>query len=71
MLKIEILLKNSNLMLAVHRKSEIDADLLLEQILAVLPVEKTQLLRLTCERHPKTKVAVLNHEIAAVSLSEA
>jgi hypothetical protein len=71
MLKIEILLKNSNLMLAVHRKSEIDADLVFEQILAALQVEKIQLLKLTCERHAKTKVAVLNHEVAAVSLSEA
>jgi hypothetical protein len=70
MLKIEILLKNSNLMLAVQRKSEIDANLLFEQILAALPAEKNQLLQLTCDRHPKTKIAVLNHNIAAVSLAE-
>jgi hypothetical protein len=71
MLTIEIFLKNSDLTLAVHRKSEIDANLLFEQILAALPVETVQLLQLTCERHPKTKIAVLNHDVAAVSLIEA
>jgi hypothetical protein len=71
MLKIEISLKNSSFILVVHRKSEIDANLLFEQILAVLPIEKIQLIQLTCERHLKTKIAVLNHEVAAVSLSEA
>lgn len=71
MLKIELLLRNSNLMLVVHRKSEVDADLLFEQILAALNGEKLQLLKLTCERHPKTKIAVLNHHVAAVSLTNA
>lgn len=71
MLKIEILLRNSNLMLAVHRKSEVDANLLFEQILAVMHGETRQLLQLTCERHSKTKIAVLNHDVAAISLSDA
>lgn len=70
MLKIEILLRNSNLMLVVHRKSEVDANLLLEQVLAAMMGEKLQLLQLTCERHPKTKIAVLNHHVAAVSLTD-
>jgi hypothetical protein len=70
MLRIEIFLKNSDLMLAVQRKSEIDANLLFEQILAALPAEKVQLLQLTCDRHPKTKIAVLNRDIAAVSIAE-
>lgn len=70
MLKIEILLRNSNLMLAVHRKSEVDANLLFEKILAAIPGEKLQFLQLTCERHPKTKIAVLNHDVAAVSLTD-
>jgi hypothetical protein len=71
MLKIEILLRNSNLMLVVHRKSEADADLLFEQVLAAIGGEELQLLKLTCERHPKTKIAVLNHNVAAVSLTDA
>jgi hypothetical protein len=58
-------------MLAVHRKSEVDANLLFEQILAAIGGEKQQLLQLTCERHPKTKIAVLNHDVAAVSLTDA
>jgi len=49
MLKIEILLRNSNLMLVVHRKSEVDANLLFEQVLAALMGEKLQLLQLTCD----------------------
>ena len=71
MLRIEISLKNSNLMLVVHRKSESDADLLFNQIAAALNAEKNQLLQLTCERHPKTRIAILNHDVAAVSLTEA
>lgn len=70
MLKIEIWLRNSNLMLAVHRKSEVDANLLFEQVLAAIVGEKLQLLQLTCERHPKTKIAVLNYHVAAVSLTD-
>ncbi|MBD1842699.1 hypothetical protein H6F89_04595 [Cyanobacteria bacterium FACHB-63] len=70
MLKLEILLKNSNLMLAVHRKSEVDANLLFEQILAAIVGEKLQLLQLTCDRHPRTKIAVLNQNVAAVSLTD-
>ncbi|MBW4579135.1 MAG: hypothetical protein KME42_06115 [Tildeniella nuda ZEHNDER 1965/U140] len=57
-------------MLAVHRKSEVDANLLFEQILATIAGEKLQLLQLTCDRHPKTKIAVLNQHVAAVSLTD-
>jgi hypothetical protein len=69
MLRIELFIKNSNLILVVHRKSEIDANLLFDQIAALLHGEKLQLLQLTCERYPKTKIAVLNHNVAAVNLT--
>jgi len=56
-------------MLVVHRKSEVDANLLFEQVLAALMGEKLQLLQLTCDVK-KTKIAVLNHHVAAVSLTD-
>ncbi len=70
MLKIEVFLRNSNLTLFVQRKSEEDANALYEQILAAIHVDRIQAIKLTCERHPKTKLAVLNSEIIAVHLSE-
>ena len=70
MLKIELLLRNSDLTLAVQRKVEEDANALYEQILSAINAERIQILNLTCDRHPKTKIAVLSSEIIAVNLSE-
>ncbi len=70
MLKIELLLRNSNSTLSVQRKSEQEADMLYEQILAAINADRIQTLKLTCDRHIKTKIAVLSSEIIAVNLSE-
>jgi hypothetical protein len=70
MLKIELLLRNTNSTLSVQRKLEEDADALYENLLAAINANKIQTLKLTCDRHPKTKIAVLSSEIIAVNLSE-
>lgn len=70
MLKIELLLRNMNLTLSVQRKSEADANALYEQILTAIHADRIQVLKLICDRHPKTRIAVLSSEIVAVNLSE-
>jgi len=70
MLKIELILRNSNSTLIVQRKVEEDANALVEQILATINADRTQILKLACDRHPQTKIAVLSSEIIAVNLSE-
>lgn len=70
MLKIELLLRNFNLTLSVQRKSEEEVNTLCEQILAAISADRIQPLKLTCDRHHKTKIAVLSSEIIAVNLSE-
>jgi hypothetical protein len=69
-MKIELLLRNSNLALSVQRKSEEDANTLYEQILTAINADRIQTLKLTCDRYPKTKIAVLSSEIIAINLSE-
>lgn len=70
MFKIELLLRNSNSTLLVQRKSEEEANALYEQILAAMTADKIQALKLSCERHSKTRIAVLNNAIMAVNLTE-
>lgn len=70
MLKIELLLIHANSTLSVQRKSESEANALYEQILAAINADKIQTLKLTCDKHTKTKIAVLSSEIIAVNLSE-
>jgi hypothetical protein len=70
MLKIEFLLRNSNLTLFVLRRSEEEANALFEKLAATINAEKIQLLKLTCDRNPKTKLAVLSNEIIAINLTE-
>lgn len=70
MLKIELLLRNFPSTLSVQRKSETEANALYEELLAAINANKIQILKLTCDRHPKTKIAVLSNEIIAVNLIE-
>jgi hypothetical protein len=68
--KIELILRNSNLTLSVQRKLEEDANALYEQILAAIAADRIQTLKLSCDRYPKTKIAILNNEIVAINLTE-
>jgi hypothetical protein len=68
MFKIELTLRNSEAELFVQRKSEEDANTLYETILQAMSGDKLQILKLTCDRSPKNKMAVLNSEIIAVHL---
>jgi hypothetical protein len=70
MLRVELLLRNSNSTLSVQRQSAAAANTLYEQILAAINADRVQTLQLTCDRHSKTKIAVLSSEIIAVNLSE-
>jgi hypothetical protein len=70
MAKIELLLRNSNSTLSVQRKSDEEANTLYEQILSAINADKIQMLKLTCDRYSKTKIAVLSSEIIAVNLTE-
>ncbi|NJK48936.1 hypothetical protein HC931_12810 [Candidatus Gracilibacteria bacterium] len=79
MLKIDLLLRNSNFTLSVLRKSEEEANALFEKLMAAMNAEKIQLLKLTCVRlcrmpeayrHTKTKIAILSNEIIAINLTE-
>ena len=70
MFNIELLLKNSNSVLLVQRKSQEEAKALFEQILVAIDANKIQTLKLTCDRQPQKITAVLSSEIAAVQLSE-
>ncbi|MBE9168508.1 hypothetical protein IQ238_13645 [Pleurocapsales cyanobacterium LEGE 06147] len=70
MQKIELLLRNSDLTLFILRKSEEEANDLFDKLVAAINAEKRQLLKLTCDRNPKTKLAVLSNEIIAINLTE-
>lgn len=70
MFNIELLLKNSNSVLLVQRKSSENAKALFEQILSTINDNKIQILKLTCERQPQKTIAIISSEIAAVQLSE-
>lgn len=54
----------------IQRKGEEEANDLYEKILVAINSEKNQILKLTCERYPKTKIAVWTKDVAAVQLSE-
>jgi transcription antitermination factor NusA-like protein len=68
--KIELLIKNSNLTLFVLRKSEEEANKLFESLITAIETKKIQFLKLTCDRNPKTKLAVLSNDIIAINLTE-
>ncbi|HEY9634788.1 MAG TPA: hypothetical protein V6D14_15405 [Coleofasciculaceae cyanobacterium] len=69
MFKIELLLRNSNLTLRVHRKAEAEANALLEESVTAMNSEKIHLLRLSCDSDARLKTAVFNNDLMAVSLS--
>ena len=70
MFVIELTIRNSNTIPMVQRKVEEEANDLYDKILAAINSEKNQILKLTCERSPKKKIAVWTRDIASVQLSE-
>ncbi|HBE19511.1 MAG TPA: hypothetical protein DEG17_04970 [Cyanobacteria bacterium UBA11149] len=70
MFAIELTIRNSNTIPMIQRKGEEEANELYDKILAAINAEKNQLMKLSCERYPKKKIAVWSKDIAAVQLSE-
>jgi hypothetical protein len=70
MFAIELTIRNSNTIPMIQRKVEEEANDLYEKILVAINSEKNQILKLTCDRYPKKKIAVWTKDIAAVQLSE-
>lgn len=70
MFAIELTIRNSNTIPMVQRKVEEEANDLYDKILVAINSEKNQILKLTCDRYPKTKIAVWTKDVAAVQLSE-
>ncbi|NJK39358.1 MAG: hypothetical protein HC835_19540 [Oscillatoriales cyanobacterium RM2_1_1] len=70
MFTIDIIVKYTPVSLSVERKTLEEAEAVYQSVLEAVRSDSSRLIELTCEKIPDKKVAVLNHEIAAVQISQ-